>query len=112
MARPASSPARPRRRSSSAVLLARPLTRPAIKPLHREDDHVQACTHAGGGDSPGEYNAPLQPTRLGTYTFHFIGAIAGQKVDESFTSSDHTFNDLPNAGEVQFPAKDPSRGAI
>lgn len=63
-------------------------------------------------NSPGEYNAPMLPTRPGTYTFHFTGAIAGQKVDESFTSSDHTFNDMQNASNIQFPAKDPTRGEL
>lgn len=63
-------------------------------------------------NSPGEYNAPMLPTRPGTYTFHFTGTIGGQKVDESFTSSDHTFNDMQNAANIQFPAKDPSRGEI
>lgn len=63
-------------------------------------------------NSPGEYNAPMLPNRPGTYTFHFTGAIGGQKVDESFTSSDHTFNDMQNASSIQFPAKDPTRGEL
>jgi len=63
-------------------------------------------------NSPGEYNAAMLPTRPGTYTFHFVGTIAGQKVDESFTSSDHTFADMQNSTGIEFPAKDPSRGEI
>ena len=63
-------------------------------------------------NSPGEYNAAVLPTRPGTYTFHFVGTIAGQKVDESFTSSDHTFGEMQNATSIEFPAKDPSRGEI
>jgi hypothetical protein len=54
----------------------------------------------------------MLPNRPGTYTFHFTGSIGGQKLDESFTSSDHTFNDMQNASSIQFPARDPSRGEI
>jgi hypothetical protein len=60
----------------------------------------------------GDYHADLIPTRPGTYTFHFTGSIRGQNVDESFTSSETTFNDVGDDTEVAFPAKDPSRGEL
>src|SRR5437899_3678802 len=49
-----------------------------------------------GFGTPGDYQASLIPTRPGTYTFHFVGSIKGQKVDQTFTSSEKTF-DSPRA---------------
>jgi hypothetical protein len=60
----------------------------------------------------GEYDSALTPTRPGTYAFHFTGAIAGQNIDETFTSSDKTFSNVADAGAIQFPAKDPSNGEL
>ena len=58
--------------------------------------------------TPGDYHATIVPTRPGNYTFHFIGLINDQKVDQSFTSSDKTFDPVVEAAEIEFPAKDPS----
>jgi hypothetical protein len=60
----------------------------------------------------GEYHADLIPTRPGTYTFHFTGTIKGQAVDESFTSSETTFDEAKDNADVQFPVKDPSAGQL
>jgi hypothetical protein len=60
----------------------------------------------------GEYHADLVPTRPGTYTFDFTGTIRGQNVDESFTSSETTFDDAKDDADISFPAKDPSRGEL
>lgn len=60
----------------------------------------------------GEYDSALTPTRPGTYAFHFTGSIAGQNIDETFTSSDKTFSNVADAGGIQFPAKDPSNGEL
>lgn len=62
--------------------------------------------------TPGDYRAPLIPTRAGTYTFHFIGAIKGEKVDQSFTCSEKTFDCAGDSSEIEFPAKDPSRADL
>src|SRR3989441_5835834 len=61
-----------------------------------------------GFGTPGDYQASLIPTRPGTYTFHFVGSIKGQKVDQTFTSSEKTFDSPRAPSEVEFPAKDPS----
>jgi len=58
--------------------------------------------------TPGDYHATIVPTRPGNYTFHFIGLINDQKVDQSFTSSSKTFDPVVEAAEIEFPAKDPS----
>lgn len=62
--------------------------------------------------TPGDYRAALLPTRPGTYTFRLTGTVRGQAVDESFTSSEDTFDDVKDAADIQFPAKDPSTGQL
>ncbi len=59
-------------------------------------------------NSPGEYQAPLVPTRAGVYSFRFVGTVKGQAVDETFTSSDTTFESPEETTEIEFPVKDPS----
>ncbi len=61
---------------------------------------------------PGDYRAQILPTRPGTYTFHFIGSIKDQKVDQSFTCSEKTFDCVRDSSEVEFPAKDPSSAEL
>jgi hypothetical protein len=58
--------------------------------------------------SPGEYRSNMVPTRPGAYTFRFVGTVRGQQIDQSFTSSDKTFDSPKDATEIQFPAKDPN----
>ena len=66
----------------------------------------------GAFGTPGDYRAWLTPTRPGSYTFHVTGQIRGQNVDESFSSSKATFNDVEDVTNIQFPAKDPSTGQL
>jgi hypothetical protein len=66
----------------------------------------------GAFGTPGDYRAWLTPTRPGGYTFHLTGAVRGQKVDETFTSSKTTFNDVEDVTNIAFPAKDPSTGQL
>jgi hypothetical protein len=61
---------------------------------------------------PGEYQAAIVPTRPGEYTFHFVGTVKDQKVDETFTASDHTFDLVRDSSEIEFPARDPSRAEL
>ena len=56
----------------------------------------------------GEYNAPIMPTAPGDYTFHLTGAIHGEAVDITVTSSDETFETVRGTSEIQFPAKLPA----
>jgi hypothetical protein len=57
---------------------------------------------------PGEYTAHLIPTAPGDYTFHLVGTIHGTKVDQSFTSSETTFDAVKGQADAQFPVKVPS----
>jgi hypothetical protein len=61
-----------------------------------------------GLGTPGEYTAHLIPTAPGNYTFHIVGTIHGTKVDQSFTSSDTTFDAVKGQADAQFPIKVPS----
>jgi hypothetical protein len=66
----------------------------------------------GAFGTPGDYRAWLTPTRPGAYTFRITGTIHGQTVNESFSSSSTTFNDVEDVASIQFPAKDPTTGQI
>ena len=63
---------------------------------------------AGGEGTPGDYRAWFIPTAPGPYTFHFTGNIKGQKVDEKFSSSPTTFDEVQDPAQVEFPEKDPT----
>ncbi|HZQ26583.1 MAG TPA: hypothetical protein VFA94_02685 [Acidimicrobiales bacterium] len=62
--------------------------------------------------TPGDYRAYFVPTRAGVYTFRVNGTIHGDTIDETFTSSDTTFDSIKDATEVQFPAKDPTSAQL
>lgn len=55
--------------------------------------------------SPGHYKAKFIPTSPGPYNFRFFGEIEGQVVDESFESSNTTFDEVTPADEIQFPVQ-------
>ncbi len=61
---------------------------------------------------PGDFRAAVIPTRPGNYTFHFVGSLGGQRIDQSFTSSDKTFDPVTESSAIEFPAKDPSAGEL
>lgn len=67
---------------------------------------------AGAFGTPGDYRAWLTPTRPGAYTFRITGSVRGQNVNESFSSSPTTFNDVEDAANIQFPEKDPTPGQL
>ncbi|MBP38985.1 MAG: hypothetical protein QF676_03990 [Dehalococcoidia bacterium] len=55
--------------------------------------------------NPGSYKAEFIPTSPGPYNFRFFGEIDGQAVDESFESSNTTFDEVTPATEIQFPVQ-------
>jgi hypothetical protein len=61
---------------------------------------------------PGAYQANFVPSRPGQYEFHFTGTVAGQQIDETFTSGPETFNDVEDISEQMFPVRDPSTGQL
>jgi hypothetical protein len=62
--------------------------------------------------TPGDYRAFFIPTAPGSYSFHFTGAIKGQKVDQTFKSGPQTFSDIQDPAEVQYPVKQPTGGQL
>ncbi len=61
---------------------------------------------------PGDFRVAVIPTRPGNYTFRFVGSFGGQRIDQSFTSSDKTFDPVTESSAIEFPAKDPSPGEL
>lgn len=88
------------------------LTVEVIKGDERTTLPLVANFRVGGSGSPGDYRAWLTPTRPGPYTFRLTGTLRGQNVNESFTSSKTTFNEVEDVSSIAFPAKDPSTGQL
>jgi hypothetical protein len=61
-----------------------------------EDGQVESGT-------PGEYRASFVPTQPGTYSFHFVGSVDGEKFDEEYTSGPKTFDDVQDVAAASFP---------
>ena len=55
--------------------------------------------------NPGQYKAEFIPTSPGPYNFRFFGEIEGTEIDESFESSNTTFDEVTSANEIQFPVQ-------
>jgi hypothetical protein len=83
-----------------------------IKGTDRTTLPLVANFRVGGFGTPGDYRAWLTPTRPGSYTFRLTGTVRGQNVNESFTSSRTTFNEVEDMTSIAFPAKDPSTGQL
>jgi hypothetical protein len=73
---------------------------------------VEPAFEVGEFGTPGDYRAWFIPTRAGRYSFHFIGSVNGQKVDETFTSGPKTFDDVEDPTSVEFPVQDPTVGEL
>ena len=54
---------------------------------------------------PGLYKSEFIPTSPGPYNFRFFGDIEGNAIDESFESSNTTFDEVTPATEIQFPVQ-------
>ena len=53
--------------------------------------------------TPGEYRAVFTPSQPGDYTFHFIGTVDGEEVDETMSSSPQTFSAVEDLAASEFP---------
>ncbi|HUP86724.1 MAG TPA: hypothetical protein VM143_13755 [Acidimicrobiales bacterium] len=73
---------------------------------------IEADFEVGKFGTPGDYRAWIVPTRTGNYTFHVVGTIHGDKIDEQFTSSETTFDPVKDVAELEFPVKDPTTGQL
>ena len=72
---------------------------------------VRLAMEEAFGD-PGHFEADMIPTRPGTYTFRLTGTVAGQEIDEVFTSGPDTFSDVGLTASIQFPEQDPTNGEL
>jgi hypothetical protein len=59
-----------------------------------------------------EYDYPLIPTVVGTYTFHVFGAINGTPLDQRITSGPTTFDSIADSSSAEFPVPVPAVAAI
>jgi hypothetical protein len=64
--------------------------------------------HDTGNGRLDEYDYPLIPTVVGTYTFHIFGTINGTPVDQKVTSGPTTFDSIGDAISVEFPVAVPA----
>jgi hypothetical protein len=55
-----------------------------------------------------EYDYPLIPTVVGTYTFHIFGAINGTAIDQTIESGPTTFDSIADSSSVEFPVAVPA----
>jgi ABC-type antimicrobial peptide transport system permease subunit len=60
------------------------------------------------GGSPGDYRGAFVPTQPGRYTIHVSGKIGGTPIDETFTSSSTTFDEVTDPSTIEFPTQNPS----
>jgi hypothetical protein len=58
------------------------------------------------------FQAPLVPTRPGTYTFRLTGKVRNQPIDITTTCSEKTFDCVQDGSAIQFPVKDPPAGQV
>lgn len=78
----------------------------------KEDEKSDELALTPASGNKGEYDAPLEPTVSGNYTFTFTGTIHGVPVNEAFTSSPSTFDTVTEDNKIEFPVEDPSKGQL
>ena len=66
----------------------------------------------GPSDTPGLLQAPITPTRLGTYGFSVTGDVYGKPLDITATCSESTFECVEAGAGNEFPVKDPTAGEL
>jgi hypothetical protein len=59
-----------------------------------------------------EYDSPLIPTVVGTYTFHIFGTINATPLDQKITSGPTTFDSIADSSSAEFPVAVPAIAAV
>jgi hypothetical protein len=59
-----------------------------------------------------EYDYPLIPTVVGSYTFHVFGTINGTPFDQKISSGPTTFDSIADSSSAEFPVLVPAVAAI
>jgi hypothetical protein len=65
-----------------------------------------------GWGEPGDYRAFFIPTAPGAYTFRITGTLGGKKIDKSYTSVKHGFDEVTDPAEVQYPVQEPTGAQV
>ena len=60
----------------------------------------------------GALEAPLTPTRPGTYAFNVSGSVEGHSLEASATCSESTFECVETDAANEFPVRDPTAGEL
>ena len=81
------------------------LTTLQVKVTHLASGESRIMPLAEAFGDPGLYKARFIPTWPGGYRFQITGDIEGTAIDETFESSNTTFDDVTPASELQFPIK-------
>jgi hypothetical protein len=68
--------------------------------------------HDTGNGRLDEYDYPVIPTVVGTYTFHIFGTINGTPIDQRITSGPTTFDSIADASSVEFPVAVPAAAQV
>lgn len=87
------------------------------------DKSVKATVRAGGAPAfavalqplagqPGQYVAPIVPSRAGDYTFHFRGKVEDIELNEQFDSGPGRFQVVSSAGDITYPDAAASRAEL
>jgi hypothetical protein len=76
-----------------------------------QDLALEPFFEVGEFGTPGDYRAFFIPGTPGTFTFHFHGTIAGQKVEQDFTSGPKTFGNVLDPAQAAFPKLNQPTGA-
>jgi hypothetical protein len=65
-----------------------------------------------GSGRQDEYDSPLTPTAVGSYTFHIFGSIHGTPIDSRVTSGPSTFDSVAQPTTSDFPLQLPALSEI
>jgi hypothetical protein len=63
-------------------------------------------------EEPGVFQAPLIPTRPGTYAFQLSASVDGRDISTGATCSERTFECVTPASDAEFPVADPPVGEV
>jgi hypothetical protein len=66
-------------------------------------DETRALEISPQFGEPGAYRSVFIPTAAGPYTFHIVGEIDGEPIDETFAAGPDTFGEVQDTAGNQFP---------
>lgn len=89
--------------SQAATNAVTGLTTLQVEVTHMASSVSQVMPLKETWNAPGQYRAEFIPTSPGGYRFRFVGDIDGTAIDETFESSNTTFDEVTPASEIQFP---------